>query len=335
MKRTHLLRIGTAMLAASTFVLAQDAPPQDAPPPPDAQAQNAPPQNSAPQNQPPDQSGWRRLGAQTSGQSTPPPGQYAPGGQPNYAPPPPPPPVPATLTIAPGTYFSIRVNQPLSSDHSKVGDVFTASLAKPIVVNGVVVADRGQTVAGRVSEVDKGGLLKGSTKLGIELTDITLADGTQVPVHSALVSLSGPGSGPRNAAVIGSTTVVGAAVGGAAGFGTGAAIGAGAGAAAGIIGVLAAKGVPTIIRPEALLTFRMDQPIVVATDRAPQAFRYAGPGDYQQPVSQPGFARRPVPYYGAGYVGGYPYYPYYPYYGYYGYPYYGPGFGVVIGGRWR
>ncbi len=341
MKRTHMLRIGTAMLAAATMTWAQDAQPQDAAPPPvdaqtqapppDAQAQNVPPQNTAPQNGP-DQGGWRRLGTPTAGQ--PAPGQYsAPGGQPNYTPPPPPPPVPATLTIAPGTYFSIRTNQPLSSDHNKVGDVFTANLAKPIVVNGVVVAERGQTVAGRVSQVDKGGLLKGSTKLGIELTDVTLADGTQVPIHSALVSISGPGSGPRNAAVIGTTTVAGAVIGGAAGYGTGAAIGAGAGAAAGIIGVLAAKGVPTIIRPEALLTFRMDQPLVVATDHAPQAFRYAGPADYQQPY-QPTMVRRPGPYYGAGYVGGYPYYPYY---GPYGYPYYGPGIGIGIGfgGRWR
>jgi hypothetical protein len=116
------------------------------------------------------------------------------------------------------------------------------------------------------------------------------------------------------------------------GRGEGAAIGAGAGAAAGILGALAAKGYPTIIRPEAVLTFRVDQPIVVATDHAPQAFRYAGPGDYNQPVSQPALMRRPPPpYYGAGY------YPYYgPYYGY-RYPYYGPGIGIGIGfgGRWR
>jgi len=302
------------MLAAATLTWAQDAP-----------LQNAPSQ---------DQGGWRRLGAPPAGQTAPPTGEFnAPGAQPND--PPPPPPLPATLTLAPGSFFSIRVNQMLSSDHSKVGDVFTASLARPIIVNGVVVAERGQTVAGRVAQVDKGGLLKGSTKLGIELTELTLIDGSQTPVHSQLISISGPGVGGRNAAVIGGTTVTGAAVGGVVGAGTGAAIGAGAGAAVGILGALATKGYPTIIRPEAVLTFRTDQAIVVATDRAPQAFRYAGPADYSQPMSQPTMIRRPSPYYGAGYVGGYPYYPYYgPYYGW-GYPYYGPGFGVVIGGRWR
>jgi hypothetical protein len=240
--------------------------------------------------------------------------------------------MPAALTIAPGTFFTIRVNQPLSSDHNKVGDLFTASLAKPIIVNGIVVAERGQTVAGRVADVEKGGLLKGSTKLAIELTELTLMDGTQVPVHSQLISITGPGNGPRDVAVVGSTTAVGAVIGAAAARGTGAAIGAGAGAAAGLIGVLAAKGIPTIIRPEAVLTFRMDQPIVVATDRAPQAFRYAGPGDYEQPVTMYP-APRPRPYYGPGYYGAYPYYGY-------GYAYY-PGVGVGIGfgyghrGHWR
>ena len=153
-------------------------------------------------------------------------------GAPAYNPPPPPP-MPAALTVAPGTFFTIRVNQPISSDHNKVGDLFTASLAKPIIVNGIVVAERGQTVAGRVVDVEKGGMFKGSTKLAIELTELTLMDGTQVPVHSQLISITGPGEGGRDVAVVGSTTAVGAVIGAAAGRGTGAASGAGAGGRAG------------------------------------------------------------------------------------------------------
>jgi hypothetical protein len=279
---------------------------------------------------PQDQDGWRRLGgapAQAPSQNMPP-GQPAP---PAYQPPPP---IPAALTLAPGSFFTIRLNQALSSDHNKVGDLFIASLAKPIIVNGVVVAERGQTVSGRVAEVDKGGMLKGNTKLGVELTQLTLIDGSQVPVHSQLINIAGPGYGGRNAAVVAGTTVTGAAVGGIVGAGQGAAIGAGAGAAVGILGALATKGYPTVIRPEALLTFRMDQPIVIATDKAPQAFRYAGPADYEQPrMATYGPGPAPRPYYGAGYYPGY--YAPYPYYGY-GYPFYpGIGVGIGFGGRWR
>ena len=66
---------------------------------------------------------------------------------------------------------------------------------------------------------------------------------------------------------------------------------------------------------------------MIATDRAPQAFRYVGPLDYQQPHRPAAFraARRATTggYYGPGY---------YPYYGY-GYPYYyGPSIGIGFGG---
>jgi hypothetical protein len=100
--------------------------------------------------------------------------------------------------------------------------------------------------------------------------------------------------------------------------------------------VLLTRGHETIVYPETVLTFRIDTPVAVNTSRAPQAFRYVGPNEYDQPVETQ-IARRPVP-------RRYPYYgPYgYPYpYPYYGYPYYwggGLGVGVVIraghGRRW-
>jgi hypothetical protein len=128
-------------------------------------------------------------------------------------------------------------------------------------------------------------------------------------------------------------------VGGIAAWGRGAAIGAGAGAAAGIIGVMVTRNHPTVVYPETALTFEITSPVTISTTRAPQAFRYVGPEDYDRPAPQ--FAQRPPAagprayYYGPGY---YPYYGYpYPY-GYYPYsPYYwGPGFGVgiAIGPRW-
>ena len=138
-----------------------------------------------------------------------------------------------------------------------------------------------EVIQGRVSEAKKAGRVSGVSHLGLELTDMTLVDGSQVPVKTELVNRNGTTSEGRDAVGIGAATGIGAIIGaGAAGrheVGEGAAIGAGAGAAAGIIGVLLTRGNPTIVRPEQVLTFRMDNPIVVNTDRAPQAFRYVGP----------------------------------------------------------
>jgi hypothetical protein len=133
---------------------------------------------------------------------------------------------------------------------------------------------------------------------------------------------------------VATTTAVGATVGAVADWGRGAAIGAGAGAAAGIIGVLLTHNHPSVVYPETALTFRIETPVVINTMRAPQAFRYVDPNDYQRPAEARAMPmRRPPcgfaygcaagPYYSPGY---YPYSPY-PYWG----PTYGYGLGMGIG----
>jgi hypothetical protein len=322
--------ISIGVLAMSTLAFAQEAPP---PPPSDAPA--AP---SAPSN------GWKRVGdpaAAYQGNQAPAPNQSAP---PNYGPQQPQQPqyqqpayqsqpVPPSLTIPRGTFLSVRVNQLLSSDKNQAGDTFSATLAQPIVVNGVVIAEPGQTLGGRVAEAVKAGHIEGTARLGIQLTELTLVDGQQLPLQSALVSRQGPSSVGQDAGTIAATTGLGAAIGAAADWGRGAAIGAGAGAAAGIIGVLVTRGHPSVIYPEQLLTFRIETPLTISTERSPQAFRYIQPNEYDRPYDtqpSPGpYASQapPAPYYGAGA------YPAYPYYGY-GYPYYwGPSFSFFVGPR--
>jgi hypothetical protein len=238
--------------------------------------------------------------------------------------------LPSAITIKPGTFVTVRVNQPISSDRNQQGDIFNASLAQPIVVDGVVVAQRGQAVIGRVAEAVKAGRISGTSRLALQLTGITLADGTQAGLQSQLVNRNGQTSVGNDVAAVGTTTALGAGVGAAADWGRGAAIGAGAGAAVGLVGVLLTRGHATVVYPETLLTFRIDSPVNVDLTRAPQAFRYVGPGEYDHPL-QTTVARRPPP------TG--PYYSPYPYYypGYYGfgypYGYYGGGFGIGIGIR--
>lgn len=232
--------------------------------------------------------------------------------------------LPGSLSVPRGTYFTIRTTQVLSSNQNRAGDEFTATLAKPIVVNGIIVADRGQIVAGRVVEAQKAGLVRGQSKLAITLTELTFADGSQVPFRSQLTGFSGGPSIGRDATAVGVPAGIGAAIGGAAGGGGAAGIGAGAGAAVGLIGVLLTRGHPTVIYPESILTFRTEDPIQVMTERAPQAFRSVGQGDYEQPQdrqrSQPGgFMTRPPSYYAPSYFG----------------PSYGLGYGSYWGGGFR
>src|SRR5215469_12155700 len=75
-----------------------------------------------------------------------------------------PPVVSPPLTMKPGTILTVRINEPLSSDHNRVGDVFSATLTQPVIVLGIVVARSGQRAAGRVVEVQKAGKLSGVSR---------------------------------------------------------------------------------------------------------------------------------------------------------------------------
>jgi len=291
-------------------------------------------------------SGWQRF------QSTAPPADASaatgvdPGQGPAPAQPAPPPQAPPSkLTIPAGTWVTIRVNEPLSSDRNQVGDAFFATLAQPLVVDGLVVAHRGQQVSGLVSEAQKAGRVSGTSRLGLELTEIALADGHQIQVKSKLMERRGPTSVGRDAFAIGATTATGAAIGAAVNGGVGAGVGAGAGLVVSTIGVLLTRGRPTIVYPETPLTFRLDSPVTL--DANYEAFQ---PASQPQNYGQQGAMRgpgpgAPGPGYGYGYGPGAPppppaYYGYYPPYPYaygYGYPYFwGPAF-VFRGGfgrRW-
>lgn len=267
--------------------------------------------------------GWRKF--DPSGQPAADAGQAGPGGNYNQGPAPyasAPATVPPEIVIPAGTWLTVRVNEPISSKHNHPGDTFSVTLAQPLVADGLVVARRGQTLAGRVAESDQGGRVKGLSHLSLELTDLTVVDGQQLPVRTELARYeAGPSKG-RDAVAIGATTGAGAAIGAAAAGGIGAAAGAGAGAIASTIGVLTTHGKETVVLPEDRLTFRTTGPITISTARAAQVFQPATQADYNQAGPPQLMRRGPGPYpYGSYYA---PYGPY-PYYGY-GYPYWGPGF---------
>src|SRR5579862_8505787 len=80
------------------------------------------------------------------------------------------------LTLPAGTLITVRLTEPLSSDHNQVGDGFTAVLQQPLVADGLVVARRGQTVLGTVTEAVKAGRATGVSHLGLQIGQLTLVD---------------------------------------------------------------------------------------------------------------------------------------------------------------
>ena len=306
------LRPVVILLAASGIVLAQQSPadPQSAPQStssagwprasdPAAQDQTA--VQAAPAQQDPPAASRDAYGQVQQPAANRPPAAQPP--RPAYG-------LPAQVTLKPGTMVTMRITQGLASNKNAAGDTFSGALTQPVVVDGIVVAQRGQMVYGRVTEADK---VKGMHRLGIEVTGITLADGSQAAVRTQLMSRQGPimPYGRRDEGNI--TTAVADGTTPAPGAPT--------------VAVLATKGHDSVIYPQTLLTFQTENAVTIATGNSNGAFRYVGPDDYSRPSTMnTQVATRPAYAYGPGYP--------YPYYPYWGYPYWGPsiGFGFGFGG---
>jgi len=174
----------------------------------------------------------------------------------------PPPPAPKPITVPAGTPIVIRTTTALSTKEAKNGDRFQATLAEPLVVDGLTLAPRGAEVEGVIVESDPGGRVKGVAQLSIALRSIRTVSGNveiRTDAHVAEAKSSVKKDVTRGAIMTG----VGAAIGAIAGGGKGAAVGAGVGAGAGTATAMATRGEPAAIPAESVLTFRLKSPVTV------------------------------------------------------------------------
>ena len=172
-------------------------------------------------------------------------------------------PAPTTVTLAEGTVLAVRVGDTLTSEKNESGDSWTGVLAEPVVVNGLVIAERGAEVTGRVSNVKRSGKVKGVGTISVTLSRMATADGQRVPISTTSFAAYGKDETKRDVGKVAIASGIGAAIGAIAGGGKGAAIGAGAGAGAGTGVVLATRGKPAVISNEALIRFKLAAPVTV------------------------------------------------------------------------
>jgi hypothetical protein len=140
--------------------------------------------------------------------------------------------------------FKLRLQSPIDTKESRVGDRFTATVIGPSSFENAVVE-------GHISKLNRSGRMTGKTELALQFDSITM-DGQTVPFKAELIRIydsekvkqideegnvetSSRTSDTTKRSTIGA--VAGAVLGGIAGGGKGAAIGAviGAGAGAGTV----------------------------------------------------------------------------------------------------
>ena len=163
---------------------------------------------------------------------------------------------PPKQSIPAGTRLRINLIDALSTATNVPGDVFLASIAEPIVVNGQTVVAKGTKVRGRVTDVNESGRVKGRASIRLVLTHI-LTEHKEVVIKTKPFIAVAEGTKKRDAGVIAGGTGLGTVVGAVAGGKKGAVIGAAVGAGAGTGTVLATKGKDLHYGPETRLSFTL------------------------------------------------------------------------------
>ncbi|MDP2054681.1 MAG: hypothetical protein Q8L75_13670 [Acidobacteriota bacterium] len=182
---------------------------------------------------------------------------------------PPPPPVPefVDVTVPSDAVLGLQIERTVSSELARVEDKVEARVTRDVRVANRVAIPAGSTVRGSVTEVDKGGRVKGTARLAIRFHTIVLADGTQLALKSDPVIREGQSPGGESAAKVGGAAVGGAILGAILGGGRGAAIGGAVGAGAGTAAAMSNDRNPATLTAGTTVTVRMQAPVTVTVQK--------------------------------------------------------------------
>jgi len=148
---------------------------------------------------------------------------------------------PRYATIPQGTNILVRLQQPLDTEINKAGDSFRTTLDRDIVVDGVIVAPKGSTVEGKLSQVERAGRVQGRASMTMQLVNLII-ENQPYALQTGILSFAGASSVKKDATKVGGGAGLGALIGALAGGGKGAAIGAAVGAGAGGAAVAVTRG---------------------------------------------------------------------------------------------
>lgn len=178
-------------------------------------------------------------------------------------------------TVPEGTKIPLQLINSVSTKTAAVGDRVYLQTNFPILSGGRIVIPPGSYVTGTLTQVKRGGRVKGRAELFVRFDSLTLPNGVTRDFRAAINTLDGsnPGrvdktegkvEGDSNkggdAVKVGEAAAWGTMIGGVASrTGTGAGIGAAAGAAAGLVGVMLSRGPDAILERGSTVEMVLDR----------------------------------------------------------------------------
>lgn len=171
-----------------------------------------------------------------------------------------------TQTAPSGTAFTVTLDQELSTESSRVGDLFTTTLTTPITDGRHVIVPAGARIRGEVTAVQVSGKKGQPAVLKVAFNEVSF-DGDTYPIRATLIeanpTMKGRKSTGEKVGTIGGGAVAGAILGRVIGGNkTGTLIGAAVGAAAGTA-ITLGEDVDAILARGSEMRLELDGPLVI------------------------------------------------------------------------
>lgn len=181
------------------------------------------------------------------------------------------------VSLPTGTSLTVKLETNLATSSSKTGDVFSARVTEPVLLDGKTVIPVGATVQGRVAQVSEPRRISGRPTIGILPDTLVMPDGQRFVLSASLAETNlhngtevndegqfkGKGHDGQDLTEIGMATGGGMVIGGLAGGGKGVVIGGAIGATATVVHWLSKKKSATLLAGTELV-MELNRPLEMA-----------------------------------------------------------------------
>ena len=176
-----------------------------------------------------------------------------------------------------GTGLRMRLETPLSTHKSKVGDVFTGRITQAVVVNGQTLVPAGASVTGRVTKLSEPRRIAGKPTIALLPDRIVMPNGNQFLITATVVDtakssdttvddegrIHGPGRTGRDTVELGAGAGTGAVIGALAAGAKGLFLGGGLGFGA-VAAYWLTKRHSAELPAGTEITLELDRPVVMS-----------------------------------------------------------------------
>lgn len=192
----------------------------------------------------------------------------------------------SSATIPAGSRIPVALKHAISTKSAREGDSVYAETNFPFVLNQKVLVPAGTYVQGKISQVKRGGRIKGRAELLIHFTTLIYPSGYTVMLPGAVENVPGASNTSmkgeegaiqqdsqkgQKAGTIATTAGTGAVVGGLSRGGKGALIGAGIGGAVGTAIAMLTRGNDVRLEPGTTIEMVIQRPITLDPTRLASA----------------------------------------------------------------